>query len=134
MVVAKWTKKDIKTLCSQLDTFWLSCRPPTFVGAAAEANAKGYYEKAIERRQDIVLAGLRGMRELLASRYASTCEAIGNAIVRDIYGEGRDEYVRRATEQARETDKDRAAFEALVLRVHHEGLPDEVKSYDPTKR
>jgi hypothetical protein len=130
----KWTKKDIKTLCSQLDTLWLG-RSPARTASSEQANAETL-KKMLDGngRKEVVLSGLRAMREMHADRYNQECQTIGNALVRDIYGAGRDEFVERFIKLAKLTDADRAVYEALVLRVVREGLPDEVIAYDPTKR
>lgn len=129
----KWTKKDIKALCAQLDTYWLTRSPDRTL--ASEKAAKESMGSILERgRQDIVLAGLRGMRELHADRYNQQCQTIGNALVRDIYGKSRDEFVAKFIELAKQTDAERKLYEDLVLRVVKEGLPPEVVSYDPTAR
>ena len=131
----KWTKKDIKALCAQLDTYWLSRSPDRTLSSEREARARMATQLAnVEQRTQVVLSGLRGMRALHADRYLQECQTIGNAIVRDIYGSSRDEFVERFIKLAKESDADQAMYEALVLRVYAEGLPSEVLSYDPTSR
>ncbi len=142
----KWTKKDIATLCGQLDTHWLKLRFGLNASEEIEV-AKAMRSEGEKARREIVLAGLRAWRELLAQRYNEQVQTIGNQIVRFTeWGKGDasaeddqgeivgDTIVRRFTKLAGETDKAHRAAEALVLRVHHEGLPPEVVSYDPTSR
>lgn len=130
----KWTKKDIKTCCSQLDTYWLSRSPSRTVQSEQDSAERLAFVLAGNGRKEIVLAGLRGMRELHGERYNQECQTIGNAYARDIYGAGRDEFVARFIKLAQDTDKERGLYEKLALRVYHEGLPPEVVAYDPTAR
>jgi hypothetical protein len=127
----KWTKKDIRTLCATLDTFALLNRPLTDA-LSAHTEAEGRIRAAIAaKRQDIVLADLRSTRARLAERYSKTCECIGNALVRNIYGNSTAEFVERFKAQACEEDEAAKKAEELVLRVVREGLPPEVVAYDP---
>lgn len=130
----KWTKKDIKTLCDQIFSVWLTGRP---LDTMRHAQWDVHFRSIIGSprvRKDIVLAGLRAARDTIAERYRKDCECIGNMIARDIYGDKRQEMIDRTTASAREHDADHKILEALVLRVHHEGLPPEVEAFDPTKR
>lgn len=133
----KWTKKDIKTLCAQLDTAWLKFRPldGMFSPDPYEKRSRSFVSQLTERtRLELVLAGLRSMRDMHAERYRKNCESIGNAIARPkVWGDSSAEIIERFTKSAREEDASHAAYEALVLRVVNEGLPDEVNAYDPTK-
>lgn len=130
----KWTKIDIRACCSQLDAFWLARRGPGSLAPSVHLEAE--HTRAVlanaTNRKEAVLAGLRSMRDLHSRRYREYCETIGNQLVRFTeYGKP-DELIDRFIKLARETDKDQRAYEALVLRVHNEGLPPEVLAYDPT--
>lgn len=116
--MSKWTKKEIAACCAQLDSYWLTRDVVSDVRA----------------RTEIVLSGLRVTRERYVARYRQECETIGNQLVRFTeYGKP-DELIERFIGLARETDRCHRMVEALVLRVHHEGLPPEVVDYDPTVR
>ena len=130
----KWTKKDIRLLTSQIDTFWLTIRPLTLTASAMLASSLQLEHSLKTARKEIVLRGLRSAREASSHRYSQECETIGNALVRGIYGDGTTAFVEKWVADARETDKAHAALEALVLRVHHGDLPPEVMSYHPCSK
>ena len=134
--MGKWTKKDIKVLCSQLDTFWLQHRPlGGLMGAPRadlEAAAQAVRETLVAKRVDVVLAGIRGFERMHAERYRQNCETIGNEITR--FGKSLDdELVQRFVRLAREEDASGKAATVLRERIQREGLPPEVEAYDPCK-
>jgi hypothetical protein len=132
---AKWTKKEIKSLCGSLDTFWLKHRPiDSFLSHEAEGAVAVRDHLALERhRTHAVLAGIRQFVGLHSSRYRSACESIGNALARPhVYGKGTDEHVAHCIEMAREHDDDRMTTEAILHKVLDYGLPPEAIAYDPT--
>jgi|SRR5208282_3244696 len=125
----KWLKKDIKQLQGFLHSFYVTHRPLD-VRAWKEAMPK--IRLAIEaNRKEIVLAGIRGGRAMLSERYRSSCETIGNQLVRFTEYGAPDEIVSRFIKIAREEDAGERALEVLLHRVLAEGLPPEVDSYDP---
>lgn len=134
---AKWTSAEVKSLQGALNSFWLAHRPlDSFLSREAEAAEKVREHLSVERhRTHAVLADIRGMRNLYAERYRSSCESVGNALARPtVWGESTQEMVDRFLTSAREADADRAAAEALLLKVLDYGLPPEVLAYDPTAR
>lgn len=130
---AKWTRAEISSMTGMLDTFWLLHRNPDG-SDAANAAVRVREHLAIERnRTHAVLAGIRGARATSAKRYGENCEAIGNALVRKIYGDSTAEFVERFTKLAKEEDASERAAEAMLHKVLDHGLPPEVLAYDPTK-
>lgn len=130
----RWTKADIARMCGQLDTFALLNKPiagPASVFRAAEEALRAALAK---QRGELVIAGLRSAREASGRYYREECEVIGNALVRRVHGDATDELVRRKIEEARAEDEAHRKLDALVLRVHREGIPPEVVAYDPIER
>lgn len=128
---AKWTKKEIATLKGHLDTFWLLKRPLSGMlsesGEAAEA-VRAFL--AIPRqRTHVVLAGIRYARERSSARYRETCEVIGHALV-----QGRSDDAAERVQDAKEHEKGARVSEAMLEKVLDHWYPEEVQTYDPTKR
>jgi hypothetical protein len=129
--MAKWTKKDINELCSQLDGAWLFVRPHDVSGWAAAAERFRAVLAVPQARKEAVLGGVRSFEQLFARRYNEYCATIGNEIAR--FGKTLDdELVQRFTGLARETDAAAKRATQLRERVLSEGLPPEVVAYDPT--
>lgn len=129
----KWLKKDIRTLCGFLDSFYVVNRPLSNLLTDYDA-ARAHIREVVEKnRQEIVLAGIREAMQTSAARYRSDCETIGNQLVRFTeYGKP-DDLIERFTDMAKAEDAAGKALEKLLHRVIDEGLPDEVRAYDPTK-
>lgn len=120
---ARWTKKDVRTLCGQLDSFVLSHerhQPPDAIRAAIEAN-----------RPEIVIGGLLGFRALLDERQNGHT---GNLATIEAWKRlGSAEVVARFERLSIETLADIAKIDALIARVRAEGLPPEASSYVPDR-
>ena len=131
-LASKWTKKDVKALCSTIDSWWLVNRPLDYRGVEeAAAKAREMLANPSSRRE-IVLAGIRGARARASERYSKNCETIGNQLVRFTeYGKP-DELIERFTKLAREEDAENTTLEKMLHRVLAEGLPPEVLAHDPT--
>jgi hypothetical protein len=128
---AKWTKKDIKTLCGFLDSWWLVNRPLDYRGMDRAVSEARVILASEGSRKEIVLAGIRSARATASQRYSTYCATIGNQLVRFTeYGKS-DELVDRFIKLAREEDAAERKLEALLHRVLDEGLPLEVIAYDP---
>lgn len=126
MATKQWTKTAIRSLCSQVDSFWLGHRlgltrerEPAFV-AFIHAN-----------RLAIVLGGLRSFRGLLDSRMTSHRETAEHARTSGVWGSSTDMMVERFTKLAADTGRDLAKLDALIGRVEADGLPAEVVGYMP---
>lgn len=125
----KWLKKDIKTLCGFLHSFYVVNRPLDY-----RNNAKmlpGIRSAITNRRKEIILAGIRSARTTCSERYNSACMTIGNQLVRFTQYGTPDELIERFTKLAREEDAAGRSLEVLLHRVLQEELPAEVVSYDP---
>lgn len=130
----KWTKKQIRELQGHLDTAWLLFRPlSNYRGLMSEAEEE-FSRILPERRIDLVMSGVRGAGHRAAERYCTDCEAIGNAIVRRIYGDKTDEFVARFRADAIAEDEARIKQEEVLRRLHSEPLPPEVANYDPISK
>jgi hypothetical protein len=138
----KWTKKAIRELRSQLETFVLFHE--------MYYPAEKIREVIEERRRDLVLAGLEGRIELLKERAKSdraTATHYAEAgprwaeETRQKHGDKRAEesartileVVARFTKMADENDKAVAYVEKLIAKIQIEGLPPEVASYIPKR-
>lgn len=119
----KWTKKDIKSLCSQLDSVWLFERM--------------YYPSAVicdvieKNRKKLVINGLRGFQNMARERGQRERETVEHAKTSGVWGNGTQEMIERFTKLAEESEKDVAKIDALVARIELEGLPPEVEAYLP---
>ena len=124
-----WTKKDIRTLCGYLDSFYV-CNRPLSVLQWRDAIPK-IRAVLVANRKEIVLAGIRSARATSAERYAQNCETVGNQLARFTEYGHPNELITRFIGFAREEDKAGRRLESLLHRVLAEGLPSEVESYDP---
>lgn len=119
----KWTKKDIKTLCGQLDSFWVYNR--MYYPSEAIARVIG------EKRQDIVIGNLRGFQNMVRERAQKDREGAEHARTSGVWGKSTDEMVQRFTKGAEESEKSVAKIDQLIARIEAEGLPPEVAEYMP---
>lgn len=123
MSVARWTKKDTRTLTGQLDSFVLShemYRPPEQIRAAIEAH-----------RAEIVIGGLLGFRSLLNERQNGHT---GNLATIEAWRRlGSQDVVERFERLARETAADIVKIDALIARVRSDGLPPDAAAYVPNR-
>jgi len=121
----KWTKKAIKTLQQQIESFVLANRmyaPPVAISA-----------KISEHRKDVVLSGLRAFRDLLASRAAENEKTARHFEANpNIYRESTPEMVTRFEALAQDGQKAVSVCDELIARVESEGLPPEVVAYVPS--
>ncbi len=120
----KWTKIDIRTLRSQLDTFMLQERmyyPKERICAAIAS-----------KRSEIIVGNLRGFRDMLAERAAKNEEAWKHFESHPtIYGSSTPEMVERFKGLADQDAKGVRKANRLIERVQSEGLPVEVAGYVP---
>lgn len=126
MVAKRWTKTAIRSLCSQVDSFWLGHR----LGLRPE-RVPAFVDFIRANRVAIVVGGLRSFRGLLGSRMTSQRETAEHARTSGVWGLSTDEIVERFTKLAAGTGRDLAKVDALIARVEAEGLPDEVVGYLP---
>ncbi len=119
----KWTKKDIKSLCSQIDSFWLFKRDhysPDSLRAAIDVHRVG-----------IVTGGLRGFQSMSRERGLQERQTVEHAKKSGVHGTGTEVIVERFTKLAEDSEKDVAKIDQLVARIEAEGLPPEVLAYLP---
>lgn len=124
----RWLKKDVRSLCSQIDSFVLSherYRPKAQIRDAIERN-----------RPRIVCDGLRGFRAMIDERlnghtgYAASAE---HARTSGVWGSATAEMVARFEAGAAECRAAIAKIDALIARVEAEGLPPDVAGYMPAR-
>jgi diphthamide synthase (EF-2-diphthine--ammonia ligase) len=126
MAAKRWTKTAIRSLCAQIDSFWLEHR----LGLRQE-RVPAFVDFIRENRLAIVVGGLRSFRGLLDSRMVSQRETAEHARTSGVWGSSTAEIVERFMKLAAGTGRDLAKIDALIARVEAEGLPDEVIGYLP---
>ena len=122
----KWTKADVRRLCSAIDAAWIARRPlgvdpeflPRWRAWLAETG----------RRRAIAVAHLRGFANMLDERAKQERDTATH------YRERLPDpvLVERFERLAGETARDAARARKLAERVEFEGVPPEVERYDPT--
>lgn len=129
MATDKWTKDDRKILRDFIHSFYVCNRPLDY--RDNDKVLPKLRETLAKNRKEVVLAGIRSARARISERYRSSCETIGNQVVRFTeYGQP-DEIIERFTKLAREEDAAEKKLEKLLHRVLAEDLPEDVVSYDP---
>lgn len=131
----KWTKKDIRTLCNQIMTFYVMNRP-LGDSSSAYANFQSALATHLERfRTEVVLGGLRGWVSMSTSRADQYQRTADNAIANPhVWGKSTCETVDRFEKLAAESRKAIRLTEKLIARVEAEGLPPEVVAFEPGAR
>jgi hypothetical protein len=125
----KWTKKDVRTLCGFIHSFYVVNRPLDH--RDNDKVLPMIRETLVKNRKEVVLAGIRGARATCSERYRQYCETVGNQLARFTeYGKP-DDLIASFTEMAKEEDKAEKKLESLLHRVLVEDLPEDVVSYDP---
>lgn len=128
----KWTKKDIKSLCQQLQSWWVFNRPYLRQGITVD---EVWDTMPLDVRMGVVVGGLRGFQSGLRDRAEKERQMIehyagvwaDSGTPRDPTGETR----AHCAVMASDADKGVATLQKLIDRVEAEGLPPEVLSWRP---
>jgi len=131
-IMKKWTKKDIKTLCQAISTFWLYNRP---LGDSYEqtmkaiASMRQFLEK---HRQEVVIGGISELQTIATERAKKDQDTADHfASHPNAYGKSTPEMIKRFSDLAAEDRKDVEKAKSLIARIKTEGLPPEVEAFDP---
>lgn len=150
----RWTKREIKQLCSALDSFLLCNRPIESMSMANQPRREAFnawLDKALgEHRVEVVVAEVRSLRNLFARRADESRKTAEHYRTHpELYGEpskmiwdgdrrtyiSRDAAIAQVVDRfngyAAEEDKAVQISDRLIARIETEGLPPEVLSYDP---
>lgn len=131
---AKWTKKDIKTLCGTLSTFWLINRPLGDSLAERQRARDEVLRYLAENRTEIVVAGLSEHIVRSAERERENRDTAAHFSAHpEVYGSANPEMIERFTKLADEEHKAADKLAALIFKVQTAELPPEVISFDPTQ-
>lgn len=126
----KWTKKDIKTMCGALSTFWLYNRPLSGSQNNAAEATRAYLQ---DRRMNVVIAGIEELMMIANSRYDQDLQTAHHYETHpDVMGASTPELVDRFTKFAHEEAKGVEQERKLIERIQTYGLPPEVVAFDPT--
>jgi hypothetical protein len=128
----KWTKKDIKTLCGALSTFWLCNRP---LGNSYEQTMKAIpaIRQFLEKhRKEVVIDGISQLQAIAMERAKKDQDVADHfALYPNVYGKSTPEMIKRFSDLATEDRKDVEKANSLIARIKTEGLPPEVEAFDP---
>jgi hypothetical protein len=127
----KWSKRDIKTLCGALSTFWLVNRPLSGSTAEAVTRVRTYLNGPM--RVEVICAGLKDLIDLNQDRATSAQKTSYHyASHPSVMGKGTPEIVARFAELAISYERDAQKGLALIGKIREYGLPPEVLQFDPT--
>lgn len=127
----KWSKRDIKTLCGALSTFWLISRPLSGSLDAAASSLRSGLDGA--KRVEVVCAGLEDLIVLNQSRASEAQKTSDHyASHPSVMGKGTPEIVARFAELASSYERDAQKGLDLIGKIREYGLPPEVLQFDPT--
>lgn len=126
----RWTKVDIKTMQSAIDTFHLHNRPPSGpTPGELKEKIRAYLD---EHRKEIIEAGIRELREIVAERAKQNAETAAHFSSNpSIYGTSTPDMVHRFRKEAVGCERSVVKADKLIARVKAETLPPEVESYYP---
>jgi hypothetical protein len=131
-IMKKWTKKDIKTLCQTISTFWLCNRP---LGDSYEqtmkaiASMRQFLEK---HRKEVVIGGISELQAIAMERAKEDQDTTDHfALHPNVYGKSTPEMIKRFSDLAAENRKDVEKAKSLIARIKAEELPPEVEAFDP---
>jgi hypothetical protein len=123
-----WTKRDVKSMCSALAGFVLT--HGSYGGDMERIRAA-----VAQHRQAIVVAGIMGLRNIIADRAEDNRKAAAHLESNPhVYGKDTPEMVSRFTRLAAEADASVATADKLLARIASSGLPPEVVAHDPFTR
>jgi hypothetical protein len=133
--MSKWTKKDIKSLCGAISTFWLYNRPLGSSAREALDAAEAVRRHLAEHRAEIIIAGIAELRGIAEDRTRQNQETADHfAAHPEIYGSSTPEMIKRFSDLAADNRKAVTRMTVLIARIEAEGLPPEVEAFDPTAR
>lgn len=122
----RWTKRDIRTLESQIDHFVI------FKSQYYNADRIVAFIEGEGRRETIVVVGLKGFEAIIRERALKNQEASDH--FRDhpeIYGSSTPEMIDRFAKLAEKDSRTCVRLDSLVERVDTDGLPDAILGYLP---
>ena len=134
MKTTRWTKKDLRTLTSQIDTWMLLNRP---LGSHNGGDFAAAVRDALtpEARACIVINGLTAGLSREQERAQSDADTAKHfAAHPGIYRDSTPEMIARFEGLAEESRKAARYIATLIARVEREPLPAEVLAYDPCAR
>lgn len=127
----RWTKKDVRTLCGTLSTFWLVNRPLS--GSVTEAATSLRAGLDGPRRVEVVCAGLEDLVALNQDRATEAKKTSDHyASHPSVMGKGTPEIVERFAKMAVSYEQDARKGLDMIGKVREYGLPPEVLQFDPT--
>jgi hypothetical protein len=129
----RWTKKDIRTMCGTLSTFWLYNRPLGDSLSASQGAAAEVREFLKVHRKEAVLAGLQDRINVIAGRaeeYAKTAKHYADHP--EVMGSSTSQMIDRFNNLAEMETRDVDKLNVIIERIGFEGLPPEVVDFDPT--
>jgi hypothetical protein len=132
--MTKWFKKDIKTMCQAIASFWLVNRP---LGDsmrdhnAALDEVRAYLQ---EHRPLVVCHGIAELGGIAQEREQKDLDFVEHLRIHPhVYGTSTPEMIERFSKSAAENHKTVMKAEALIAKIEAEGLPPEVLSFDPVR-
>ena len=130
--MSRWTKRDVKTLCQTISTFWLVNRPLGDSLSEHERVLEAVRWYLVQHRSDVVCAGVAELGEMAAERARQDQETADH--FRDhpeIYGKSTPAMIERFSKLAAVGRGNADKAERLVVKIRSEGLPPEVVAFDP---